>query len=92
VTGRVLAEDGWRDFSPSRVRQVFGNVEWRGTGSTLNASVTGGVNRLIGNGAAPIQLLDDDRKAIFTHPDETKTDMALVALRGRHAAAPGVLR
>lgn len=90
VTGRVLAEDGWRDFSPSRVRQVFGNVEWRGSTTTLGASVTGGVNRLIGNGAAPIQLLEEDREAIFTHPDETKTDMALITLRGRHAAARDV--
>lgn len=90
ITGRVLAEDGWRDFSPSRVRQVFGNVEWRGASTMLNASVTGGVNRLIGNGASPIQLLEEDRKAIFTHPDETKTDMALFTLRGRHAAARDV--
>jgi iron complex outermembrane receptor protein len=87
VTGRALAEDGWRDFSPSRIRQVFGNVEWRGTATTLNAAVTGGVNRLIGNGAAPVQLLEEDRAAIFTYPDETKTDMALITLRGRHAAA-----
>ena len=90
VTGRVLAEEGWRDFSPSRVRQVFGNVEWRGAASMLNASVTGGNNRLIGNGPAPIQLLEVDRNAIFTHPDETKTEMALVTLRGRHTAARDV--
>lgn len=90
VTGRVLGEDGWRDFSPSRVRQVFGNVEWRGTATTLAASVTGGVNRLIGNGPAPVQLLDEDREAIFTHPDETKTDMALITVRGRHAVARDV--
>jgi hypothetical protein len=90
VTGRVLAEDGWRDFSPSRIRQVFGNVEWRGASTTLGAAVTGGVNRLIGNGTAPVQLLEEDREAVFTHPDETKTDMALMTLRGRHAAARDV--
>ncbi|HEY5618607.1 MAG TPA: TonB-dependent receptor [Vicinamibacterales bacterium] len=90
VTGRVLRENGWRDFSPSRVRQVFGNVEWRGASTMLNASVTGGVNRLIGNGTAPIQLLAEDRNAIFTYPDETKTNMTLVTLRGRRAAARDV--
>jgi iron complex outermembrane recepter protein len=91
VTGRLLAEDGWRDFSPSRLQQIFGNVEWRGASTTLSASVTGGVNRLIGNGAAPVQLLEEDREAIFTHPDETKTDMTLITLRGRHAAARDVM-
>jgi outer membrane receptor protein involved in Fe transport len=90
VTGRVLAEDGWRHVSPSRVRQVFGNVAWRNASTLLNASVTGGVNRLVGNGASPIQLLEENRKAIFTFPDETKTNMALATLRGRHTAARDV--
>jgi iron complex outermembrane receptor protein len=85
VAGRLLAEDGWRDFSPSRLRQVFGSVLWRGTTSTLGATVTGGANRLIGNGPAPIQLLEEDRTAIFTHPDETKTETAQISLRGNRA-------
>jgi outer membrane receptor protein involved in Fe transport len=90
VTGRALAEDGWRDFSPSRVRQIFGNVEWRNESSMLNLAVTGGANRLIGNGPAPVQLLEEDPEAVFTHPDETTTDMVLVTLRGRHAVSPTV--
>jgi hypothetical protein len=90
VAGRLLTEDGWRDVSPSRVRQVFGNVEWQGASTTMHASVTAGSNRLIGNGAAPTLLLEERREAVFTHPDETKTGMALATLRGRHALAPGV--
>jgi iron complex outermembrane receptor protein len=90
VTGRVLNEDGWRDFSPSRVNQVFGNLEWRRPSTMVNVSVGAAVNRLTGNGPAPVQLLDEDRAAIFTHPDETNTDMALVTLRGRHAVSPRV--
>jgi hypothetical protein len=90
VTGRVLAEEGWRDFSPTRIGQLFGNVEWRGSATTLTASVTGGANKLIGNGAAPVQLLEEDRDAVFTHPDETRTSLALMTLRGRHTAAPDV--
>lgn len=87
VAGRVLDEDGWRDFSPSRVRQLFANVEWRTGTTSVNASVTGGANRLIGNGPAPVQLLAEDRRAIFTHPDETTTAATLISLRGRHAAS-----
>jgi outer membrane cobalamin receptor len=85
IAGSALAEDGWRDFSPSRLRQLFGDLEWRGTSTTLNATVTTGANRLIGNGAAPAQLLEEDRAAIFTHPDETTTKMTLATLRLRHS-------
>jgi outer membrane receptor protein involved in Fe transport len=88
VAGTALAEDGWRDFSESRIRQLFGDVEWRGTATTLNATLTGAANRLIGNGPAPIQLLEEDRSAIFTYPDETKGQMALLTLRGRHQVRP----
>jgi outer membrane receptor protein involved in Fe transport len=90
VAGSALAEDGWRDFSPSRVRQLFGDVAYRGTATTINASITSGHNRLIGNGAAPIELLEADRTAIFTHPDETKTRMTLLTLSARHQRSASV--
>ena len=88
VAGRVLAEGGWRDFSEARIRQFFGNVEWRGKATTVGASVTAGANRLIGNGPAPVQLLDEDRAAVFTHPDETKTGVGLFTLSARHTVRP----
>jgi hypothetical protein len=90
VAGSALREEGWRDYSPSRLRQFFGDIEWRTAATTWNVSLTAGNNRLIGNGAAPIELLEQDRSAIFTYPDETRTGMALVTLRGRHQAAPGI--
>jgi outer membrane receptor protein involved in Fe transport len=90
VAGSALTEDGWRDFSPSRVRQLFGDVEWRKGSTTLGGSVTTAVNRLIGNGAAPIQLLEENRSAIFTYPDETKTNMTLLTFRGRHNPSAAV--
>ena len=90
VAGTLLAEDGWRDFSPSRLRQLFGDVEWRGASTTVNATVTTGANRLIGNGPAPIELLEENRAAVFTYPDETTTKMTLLTLRARHIASPEV--
>jgi hypothetical protein len=91
VAGRVLGEDGWRDFSESQLRQAFANVEWRGGATMLSASVTASANRLIGNGPAPVQLLEEARTAIFTHQDITETDTALVSLSGRHSGLRNVI-
>ncbi|MGE0704935.1 MAG: TonB-dependent receptor [Vicinamibacterales bacterium] len=87
VASRLLAEDGWRDFSESRLRQLFGSAGWRSGPSALTVSMTAGSNRLIGNGPAPTGLLDEDRSAIFTHPDRTETSLGMLTLTGRRAGS-----
>ena len=90
AAARWLQEDGWRDFSPSRVTQVFGNLSWQSDRSRLTASMTASTNRLIGNGPAPVQLLAEDRRQVFTHPDETTTDVGLFSVTGRRRVRPAV--
>jgi outer membrane cobalamin receptor len=91
VAARLLDEGGWRDFSPSRVRQIFAHVERRGEAGSIGASVTAGRNRLIGNGPAPVELVEEDRTAVFTHPDETRTAAMLVTVGGQRALKPDVM-
>lgn len=90
AAGTFLDENGWRTESPSQLRQLFGDLEWRGRRSTLNATVTSAANQLIGNGPAPVQLLDEDRSAIFTYPDQTTSRMTMLTLRGHRAVKPAV--
>jgi outer membrane receptor for Fe3+-dicitrate len=91
ASGRVLRESGWRDFSPSQMGQIFANIGWRdGASTNLNVSVTGGRTRLRGNGALPIQLLEEDRQAVFTHPDATEINHLSVAVRASRVLTPDV--
>lgn len=83
IDGRFFNEDGWRDFSPSDVKQGLGTFSWRGDeGSQLDLTLAGTVSSLTGNGALPQALLDVDRSAIFTYPDQTNNDMFLASLEG----------
>jgi outer membrane receptor protein involved in Fe transport len=91
VAGALTDESGWRDFSPSTIRRVFGDVAWRGTASALNLSLTAASNDLTGNGAAPVDLLDDDRDAVFTHPDRTDNDIALLTAKARRQSSDRLL-
>ncbi len=79
-----FTENGWRDASDSDVKNFFGTLGWRGDASTLDASFTYGDSDLTGNGATPIQLLELDRKAVFTSPDQTENDMKMGILEGTH--------
>jgi iron complex outermembrane receptor protein len=91
VAANALNEDGWRDFSPTKLGQFFGNVEWRENGTMFGVSVAGGLGRLIGNGPAPVDLLEVDRRAVFTHPDRTTTRAAMISVRGSQTLARGSL-
>jgi outer membrane receptor protein involved in Fe transport len=91
ASGRLLRESGWRDFSPSRMGQIFANLGWRnGAAANVDVSVTAGRTRLRGNGPLPVQLLQEDRDAVFTHPDVTEIDHVSVAARGQRALAPDI--
>jgi outer membrane receptor protein involved in Fe transport len=78
LTGSHLREDGWRDFSPTRATQLFGDLGWRLERTRVDVSLTLADTDLVGNGAAPVDLLRRDRKAVFTRPDRTQDTLSLV--------------
>jgi iron complex outermembrane receptor protein len=84
VTGSITKEDGWRDYSPSRVEQFFSNLSYQNETSSLDLSLMAIDSDLNGNGASPIELVDMDRKAVFTHPDNTQNQLRMIALNGSH--------
>jgi outer membrane receptor protein involved in Fe transport len=90
VAGELTDESGPRDFSPSTIRRVFADAAWRSLASSLNLNVTAASNDLTGNGSAPVSLLESDRRAVFTHPDRTANDIALLTATSRHQVREGV--
>ncbi len=85
ITGSKLNEDGWRDFSPTDATQLFANIGWQSDRSSFDLSIAATDTDLIGNGAAPIELLEQGREAIFTRPDQTRNELMLLNLSGSHS-------
>lgn len=91
VSGEAHQDDGWRDFSHSRVARLFARGSWIPDQRTqLDLTLNGADNRLRGNGAAPRELLDaEGRGAVFTHPDETQPKLGFVNLLGSRQLVDG---
>lgn len=91
LTGSITKEDGWRDFSPSRVEQLFSKFSYANEDSTLDLSLMGVDSDLNGNGASPVELVAQDREAVFTHPDNTQNELRQISLNGTHWLRDDVL-
>ena len=84
VTGNVFNEDGWRDASPSRVRQTFGKLGWKDGPTDVALTLSHANNALTGNGLQEQRMLANDYRSIYTKPDETHNRSTLLNLTGKH--------
>lgn len=78
-------EDGWRDNSPSELKQGFGKIDYRLPIGTVTASTLLAGNDLVGNGLVPTELYEQHRSAVFTSPDETRNRLTQFNLSGLFA-------
>ena len=90
VTASVLDEEGWRDYSPTDAQQVFAKLTSRGERSRVDFTLTRVDTDLVGNGAAPADLLELDRAAIFTWPDHTWNTLTMLGVNGEQTVSPNV--
>ncbi len=83
---RALDQDGWREFSADRVRQLYANVAAHADRLQLDLSFEGADNLLHGESATPVQELAVSRKLVFTSPQANADQLAFVVLKGSYQA------
>jgi iron complex outermembrane recepter protein len=82
IAAQYFDEDGWRDNSPSKVRQVFARSDWRGDLGVLTATGQYASNDLIGNGLIPYSLYLQRPESVFSSPDESQNRLLAGQLSG----------
>ena len=76
--------DGWRLHSRSDIARLYADLGWKRAASELHLVVSSASNTVGVVGPTPIELLAQDRKAVFTFPQTTRNSDALAAVSGRH--------
>ena len=89
VAGNLFKEDGWRDDSPSDVRQIFGKLGWQRTHGEAFVSVAHADNSLNGNALQEIGFLGRDYASVYTKPDITEHRSTFLNLTGRRSLNDG---
>jgi outer membrane receptor protein involved in Fe transport len=84
LAGNLFAEDGWREHSPSDVRQLFARLGWKGVSTDVSLSAAWADNALTGNGLQDLRLLARDNASVYTSADTTQNRGTLFNLSVRH--------
>ena len=87
VAVQGVRDDGWRDRSPTDVVRLYMDLGWRSDRAEVHLIGSAAKTSFGAAAATPVQLLDRDRRAIFTNPQTTDNEMALLALNGRYAVS-----
>ena len=85
VAGNYDKQTGFRDYSASEVKQLFGKVRWHGPGDQTLIELSGAFadTDLHGTQALPQEMLSTP-KAAYTWPDHISNQMRLINLKASH--------
>jgi outer membrane receptor protein involved in Fe transport len=90
VAGNLFHEDGWREYSPSDVRQSFGKLGWQNGSTALSLTVAYADNKLTGNGLQEQRFLARDYASTYTVPDITNNRSPFFNFGARHSVGSAV--
>ncbi|HEY9426936.1 MAG TPA: TonB-dependent receptor [Gemmatimonadaceae bacterium] len=92
VMARGTEEDGYRDETPARTRQVLVNVGRKGANTDLAMTVMYAHDRIYQAGSLPESWLRVDPRANFTGGDFYEPELWHIAARGERPFAGGTIR
>ena len=87
VAGNLFREDGWRQFSPSEVRQSFAKIGWQHAKTSIYLSGAYADNWLTGNGLQDTRFLAQNYSSVYSIPDITWNRSPSLNLSLRHDAS-----
>lgn len=80
-------DDGFRDHSPTRLRQAYGDLAYESGPWAMHLSLSGAKNDIDAVGPTPVEMLAEDRRSVFTYPQAIGNEMEMAQFRGSYRAS-----
>ncbi len=80
----TASDGGWRDHSDGKIKRMYLNLGADKNNYDISASFLGASTDLNGNGVSPIELLEKDRKSVFTWPDKTSNNLSMFTINSNY--------
>jgi iron complex outermembrane recepter protein len=77
-------DDGFRDLSSTKLQQAYADAGYEAGPLTLHLSLAVADNTIDAVGPTPIEMLDQDRRSVFTFPQSIGNQAQLAQLRGTY--------
>jgi iron complex outermembrane recepter protein len=87
---RGYDDGGWREHSPSRLRQAFVKSGWQDARTDLDVSLSAADNTMHGTQALPQSMLGNPRQS-YTWPDSTENQLSFLTVRASRSLDNDVL-
>lgn len=91
LAGNLYREDGWRQYSPSEVRQSFAKTGWANAETSVYLSGAYAKNWITGNGTSDFRFLNVDYTSVNTIPDVTWNRSPSLTLNATHALTGNII-
>jgi iron complex outermembrane recepter protein len=82
LTADAINDNGWRDYSPSQLRRIYGDLGARGDQTEFHVTFTGASNNFGAAAATPIELLNRNWASVYTVPQTTQNQLAFLTASG----------
>jgi iron complex outermembrane recepter protein len=78
-----ISDDGWRDFSPSKIKRFYGDLGVKNGDDELHVTLTRSRNFVGATAAAPVELLSQQGwNRTYTSPQTTLNDITMPTING----------
>ncbi len=77
-----IRDNGWRELSPSDVKRMYVDLGAKDKNTEFHINFTGAESKLGAVGPTPVDLLGQNYGAVFTNPQTTENQLAMLSANG----------